>query len=550
MLKFFIADALIQMGKSEFEATARPTQTRHRGVASLADDTSVEDAVAVELHGLGYREEFQREFGLFSAFSFAVSISGLFATIGTTFYYPLSSGGAAGTVWTWFWGGAGCMCIALSVSEIVSAYPTSGGLYYSCSKVFPASWAPFMCWLDGWVNLLGQIAGVASSDFGAAQMLLAAVSMGSDFSYQPTNDHVVGVMAAILCFHGFVNSFPTKYLERLTSGYVIFHFGCLIAGAIALLAKTHPKNEASYVFGHVESNTGWTPVGFSFVFGCLSVSWTMTDYDATAHICEEMKNPATVAPRAISLAMAFTYGIGFLYNIVLAFCMGDPMSVMNQTQPVAMIYYNSLGKGGGIFFTVAMYIVMNFVGVSALQATSRTMWSQSRDGMIPFIGKRYLYRVNKLTRIPLYSVWLSTALCIAINLIALGSMTAINAIFNVCAIALDWSYIFPIVGKLMFPNLFQPGPWNLGKFSFFINAWACLWTLFISIIFFMPTALPVTAENMNYAVVFFVGIVGLSVFFWHVGGKKVYRGPQPTAPDPEVASEIDFRGEVKDEKRE
>lgn len=516
---------------------------------SMTSSSTFNEA-AEKLNELGYKEEFHREFGLYSAFSFAVSISGLFATIGTTFYYPLNSGGAAGTVWTWFMGGAGCLCIAFSVAEIVSSYPTSGGLYYSCSRVFPERWAPVMCWVDGWVNLLGQVAGVASSDFGAAQMLLAAVSMGSDFSYVPTNYHAVGVMAAVLVFHGFVNSFPTKYLEKLTSTYVIFHFGCLISGAIALLAKTFPKHEASYVFGNVESYSGWSPLGFSFMFGCLSVSWTMTDYDATAHICEEMKRPGVVAPWAISLAMMFTYGVGFLYNIVLAFCMGDPVDIMNQTQPVAMIYYNSLGKGGGIFFTVAMFIVMNMVGISALQACSRTMWSQARDGMIPYVGKKYLYRVSKLTHTPLYSVWVSTALCIAINLIALGSMTAINAIFNVCAIALDWSYVIPIVGKMCFPKLYKRGPWHLGRFSFWVNLWAILWTLFISIIFFMPTQLPVTPDNMNYAVVFFVAIVGFSVFFWNVGGYKVYKGPEATAPNPEIASEIDLQGNVKDEKRD
>lgn len=513
------------------------------------EESSV-DNTTDELNELGYKQEFKREFGVFSAFSFAVSISGLFATIGTTFFYPLSSGGPAGVIWTWLMGGVGCMCIALSVCEIVSAFPTSGGLYYSCSRLFPAKWAPFACWVDGWINVLGQIAGVASSDFGAAGMLLSAVQMGSDFTYTPTNEHLVGVMAAILAFHGFVNSFPTKYLERLTRGYVVFHFGCLIACAIALLVKTTPKHDASYVFGHVESNTGWSPLGFSFMFGCLSVSWVMTDYDATAHICEEMKRPGFVAPWAISLAMAFTFGIGFLYNIVLVFCMGDANVVMAQTQPVATIFYQSLGRGGGIFFTVAMFIVMNFVGISALQATSRTVWSQARDGMFPGIGKRFLYRVNKNTATPLYAVWFCTVLCIAINLIALGSMTAINAIFNVCAIALDWSYIIPIIGRRFFAPDFRPGPWYLGKFGWVINVWAIAWTSFISIIFFMPTDLPVTPDNMNYAVVFFVAILAGSVIFWYAGSNKIYKGPQATAPDPELATEIDFQGEVKDEKRE
>ena len=86
--------------------------------------------------------------------------------------------------------------------------------------------------------------------------------------------------------------------------------------------------------------------------------------------------------------------------------------------------------------------------------------------------------------------------CAIINLIGLGSYTAIAAIFNLTAIALDWSYCIPILCKMIFGK-FEPGPWHLGKASFIINLWAVAWTLFVSIIFVLPTILPVTAENVR-----------------------------------------------------
>lgn len=61
----------------------------------------------------GYKPVFKREFGYLSTFSFAVSISGLFSTIATTFSYPLSAGGSSSAVWCWLISGAGCMCIAV-----------------------------------------------------------------------------------------------------------------------------------------------------------------------------------------------------------------------------------------------------------------------------------------------------------------------------------------------------------------------------------------------------------------------------------------------------
>ena len=115
-----------------------------------------------------------------------MSISGLFATVATTFSYPLAAGGSPSAVWCWLISGAGCMCIAYSVSEIVSAYPTCGGLYYSVSRMTPRKWVAPISWVTGWINLLGQIAGVASSEWGASSLLLAAVSIASDFTYMPT----------------------------------------------------------------------------------------------------------------------------------------------------------------------------------------------------------------------------------------------------------------------------------------------------------------------------------------------------------------------------
>ena len=229
----------------------------------------------------------KREFGYLSTFSFAFSVSGMFATISTTFSYPLEAGGSASVIWCWLISGLGCMCIAASVAELVSAYPTSGGLYFTVSRLTPAKWVPSISWVTGWVNLLGQVAGIASSEYGSAQMLLAAVSMGRDFNWTPSVGLTVGVMAAVTAFGGVLNSLPTVWMEKMTRTYVIFHILVAVTCSIAMLAKNDHRHDASYVFGHVESSSGWTPIGWSFLFGFLSVSWTMTDYDATAHIAEE-----------------------------------------------------------------------------------------------------------------------------------------------------------------------------------------------------------------------------------------------------------------------
>lgn len=137
---------------------------------------------------------------------------------------------------------------------------------------------------------------------------------------------------------------------------------------------------------------------------------------------------------------------------------------------------------------------MNFTAIVSIQAGSRTVWAYARDEMLPL--SRVWYKINRTTTTPLYAVWAFTISCILIDLIGLGSYITIAAIFNICAIALDWSYCIPIICKLLYGK-FEPGPWHLGRASFWINLWAVIWTLFVSIIFILPTVRPVTAANVS-----------------------------------------------------
>ena len=151
--------------------------------------------------------------------------------------------------------------------------------------------------------------------------------------------------------------------------------------------------------------------------------------------------------------MAFTYIAGWLFTIVLCYCMGEPTDILGigpdgaatspMGQPVAQIFYNSLGKGGGLVFTICAFIILQFVCFTATQALGRTVFAFSRDRLLPL--SHVWTKVNRFTGTPLYAVWISVACCIAINLVGLGSYAAISGVFNVCAIALDWSYIIPIL---------------------------------------------------------------------------------------------------------
>lgn len=98
------------------------------------DDASLsaasQDTDEAALARLGYKSEMMREFGNLSTFSFAFSIMGMCSSIATTFNTPLLyGGGPASVVWCWLIGSIFNVTLGASVAEIVSAYPTSGGVY-------------------------------------------------------------------------------------------------------------------------------------------------------------------------------------------------------------------------------------------------------------------------------------------------------------------------------------------------------------------------------------------------------------------------------------
>lgn len=94
----------------------------------------------------GYKQQLVRKYGVWSSLSFAFSVGGLFTALTTTFVYPLQAGGPAAVVWCWVIAGLGSLSLSASVSEMISAYPTAGGVYYTLYKLAPPNLVPILCW--------------------------------------------------------------------------------------------------------------------------------------------------------------------------------------------------------------------------------------------------------------------------------------------------------------------------------------------------------------------------------------------------------------------
>ncbi|CAL5421649.1 unnamed protein product [Camellia sinensis] len=111
-------------------------------VASSSDDVH-------RLKQLGYKQELSRSLSAISNFSVTFSIISVITGLTTTFNYGLTYGGPVTMIWGWPIVGGFTLIVGLSMAEICSAYPTSGGLYFWSAKLCGDDWGPLASWLTG-----------------------------------------------------------------------------------------------------------------------------------------------------------------------------------------------------------------------------------------------------------------------------------------------------------------------------------------------------------------------------------------------------------------
>ncbi|KAK2731160.1 hypothetical protein FQN57_003630 [Myotisia sp. PD_48] len=510
-----------------------------RSMATIQDDDER------LLARIGYKQEMKREFSKWSTVSYAISILGVLGSVPATFGPPLSAGGPATAVWCWFIGSIMAMCIASSVAELVSAYPTAGGMYFVTKHVVPENQVAIFSWIQGWCNLLGQTAGVSSVAYTVSQMLLACASMNSSiaedgrYSYSPTPLQTVLLAIALLCIMGIICSLTTKSLHRIILWFAPINILASIGICIALLVLTPNKQSAKWVFTNVTDGSGWQSKGFSFLLGFISVAWTLTDYDGTTHMSEETHDAAIRGPVAIQTAILVSGVFGWMLTVTMCFCLTDFDAILKSPTglPAAQIFLNAGGRTGGTIMFSFSILVQFFTGCSAMLADTRMAYAFARDDALPF--SKFLAKVNQYTLTPVNAVWFVVLFSICLNCIAIGSTQTATAIFNITAPALDLSYIAVILAHQLYKNTvnFIEGPFTLGKWGTPINWIAIVWVLFISVILFFPPTRPITPQNMNYAICVAAFIALFALSWWWLSARKRYTGPRTKDFLHEVATE-------------
>jgi amino acid transporter len=248
----------------------------------------VADSDEEVLYALGYKQEFKRDFSIWSSFSVSFSILGLLPSVASTLGYNLGYSGIAGSVWGWVAAGVLIQFVVLAMAELCSSMPTAGGLYYASAVLAPEGWGPFFSWVcyfkvshpniltwrqvTGWSNFLGLVTGPCSVNYALAAMILTAAEIGNP-SYHIETWHVYLTLLGLLVFEGSLSMNSTKFIGRLNFVGAIFNVIVVFLFIIWMPAGSiHPfnSNEEVWTSKGIVNGTEWS-TGYAFLMGFLSV---------------------------------------------------------------------------------------------------------------------------------------------------------------------------------------------------------------------------------------------------------------------------------------
>lgn len=473
------------------------------------------------LHELGYAQELRRNMSGFTNFAVSFTIISILSGCLTLYGYGMNTGGPVLIVWGWPVVGIFTLFVGLSMAEVCSSFPTAGGLYYWSAKLAPknpAAWS----WFTGWFNFLGQVAVTAGIDFGAASFLNALLDIQWGFDTRPW--HTMVLFAAILVLHGVLNSFGVTIVSILNNVSVWWHIAGVLIIVLALAIAPDHHQSASFVFTHFVNNTGWSQSFYVVLLGLLLAQYTLTGFDASAHMTEETRSAAVSGPRGIVMSIVVSLVAGWVLLIGVTFAIQHYTTEVGSAVPPAQIFIDALGATGGKLLLLIVVVAQLFCGMSSVTANSRMIYAFSRDGALP--ASRFWHHVNPRTRTPTNAIWLAAAGALILGLPYLWNTTAYAAVTSIAVIGLYVAYVLPTFLRLRLGSRFQPGPWQLGRWSRPIGIIAVAWVAVIFVLFMLPTASPITGKNFNYTVVAVVVVLGFAGIWWLVSARKWFTGPK------------------------
>lgn len=324
--------------------------------------------------------------------------SGIFLKIGVVFK---NSGSEFMGLMAWVIGGVISLCSALTIAEVGSTIPKTGGLYVYLEELYGEK----LGFLFGWVQTI--IVCPAS----VAALAIAFANFGVFFV--PMSDVQIKIFASIilLVVLGF-NVMGTKYGGVIqivsTVGKLLPIFAIIIIGFL----KGTVGNPVS--IGNIS-------VGTSFGAAILGTLWAYDGWIYVTNMAGELKNSKKDLPRSIIFGVAFVIFIYVIFNFALLKIIPFKEIIITK-EPAADAAVILLGRGGAVFVVLGIMVSVFGTLNGYLMSGGRVPFAMAERKQLPFY--KFISKIHPRFSTPSNSLILEAV--IAVGYILSGSFNRLT----------------------------------------------------------------------------------------------------------------------------
>jgi amino acid transporter len=487
------------------------------------------------LHRLGYAQELFRAMGGFQNFAISFTIISILAGCLTSYYIAFNNGGPIAISWGWLLVGGMSTVVALAMAEIASVYPTAGGLYYWSSKLGGAAWG----WFTGWFNLVGQIAVTAAIGYGLAIFLTTLLNFW--FDYPNTKEWTLLVYGIVMLIAVAINIFRVSVTAFLNTVSAYWHMVGVAFIVLVLIIVPDEHKSLSYVFTHTVNNSGFSGHNFGvfmfwYVFGqgLLMSQYTITGFDASAHMAEETGKASRMAAVGMYMSVVASVFFGWILLLAVTFAIpGADKPVLDAIgNAVINIWQTSMSQRWAETLLFICCVAQLFCLTASVTSASRMMFAFSRDRAVP---GHQLWRKIARNRVPVNAVAAIGVLSFALMIPTYwNAYTGYLVGTSIAVIGLYIAFILPVILRYRKGADWEPGAWSLGAHYKWIDPLAIGWVALITLLFllpFSPAGVPFKNDPgwdwnlVNYAPATVGGALVLFGGWYLLSARKWFKGP-------------------------
>jgi len=335
----------------------------------------------------------KREIGFLEAITVVIGMvigSGIFFKPSIVFR---NAGSPMIGILAWVAGGIITIASGLTIAEIASAIPKTGGIFVYLKELYGEKCA----FLFGWVQTVIYVPG------SVAALAIVLATQATNFVPMSGLEQKLFAILMLLIITT-ANILSTKLASKI-------QFVATIAKLIPLLIII----ALGLIKGTAHSFSmpaGSTSAGAGFGAAVLGTLWAYDGWVSVSNMGGELKNPKKDIPRSIIVGLTITIIVYVLFNLAIINVI--PMAAVISSNTVASDVASVLfGKSGSLFISAGIFISIFGALNGYLMTGVRIPFAMGQDKLLPF--DKFLGKVNQKYQTPLNAYILEVVLiCIYI----------------------------------------------------------------------------------------------------------------------------------------